>query len=240
MTKKSLILTTVLMLAVAIGAVLFTTYSPLLAQDDLASPIRRTISVSGAGIVTAVPDVLGANIGVESENDNLSDALADNNTRMSAVLALLKELGVEDKDIQTSNFFISERRDREGNITGFFVNNSVRVTLRNLDTAGNILDQVVQSGANRVNGIQLSISDTTALLSQARALAVVDARAKAKEFTDAAGMFLGTPITINEAGGFQGGTARVAVAESSADFSVPIAAGESSVTVNVSITYEIF
>jgi len=240
MNKKSLILTTAFLVATAIGAMLLITYSPMFAQDDIANPIRRTISVSGTGIVTAVPDVLRANIGVESENQTLSDALADNNSRMSAVLALLAELGVEDSDVQTSNFFISERRDREGAITGFFVNNSVSVTLRNLETAGSILDQVVQAGANRVNGIQLAVSDTTKLLSQARALAVVDAQAKAKEFTDAAGMFLATPITINESGGFQGGTARVAVAEAFADSSVPIAAGESSVSVNVSITYEIF
>lgn len=240
MSKKSLILTATLMIFAAIGAVLLTTQTPLLAQDNLPAPIQRTINVSGVGIVTAVPDVLRATIGVESENANLSEALAENNNRMTAVLAKLTELGVEDKDIQTSNFFISERRDRDGNITGFFVNNNVNVTLRNLDTAGTILDEVIQAGANRVNGIQLAISDTTELLSQARALAVEDAQAKAKEFTDAAGMFLGNPITISEAGGFQGGNARVAVAEATADFSIPISAGESAVTVNVSITYAIF
>ena len=226
-------------LAVAALAVLFvasgmTTW----AQDDEAR-VQRTLSVFGQGVVKAVPDALQATVGVESESLNLSDALAENNTRMASVLALLKSLGVEDRDVQTVQFYISERRDNDGRITGFFVINNVQVTLRDLNAAGGILDQLVQAGANSVSSIQLTISDASELVVQARALAVQNAKDKAKELATAAGMFLGNPITISESGGYESfAVARAAAAEF--DKAVPIAAGELSVTIGVSIVYEMF
>lgn len=225
-------------LAVAAAVLFFASGMTTWAQNDEAK-VQRTLSVFGQGVVKAVPDVLQATVGVETESLNLSDALAENNTRMANVLVLLKSLGVEDRDVQTVQFYISERRDNDGRITGFFVINSVQVTLRDLNAAGGILDQLVQAGANSISGIQLTISDASELVSQARALAVENAKAKARELANAAGMFLGNPITISESGGYESfAVARAAAAEF--DKAVPIAAGESSVSIGVSIVYEMF
>ncbi len=227
-------LTLALLLALGAGLSLPAT----LAQDGEGSDLDRTINVSGIGTVEAVPDVLQAQIGVETEDANLSEALSNNNARMDAVIARLRELGIAQEDIQTVNFSISDRRDREGNITGFFVNNAVQVTVRNLDDAGPGLDAAVQAGANRINGIQLAISDPAPLIERARELAMQDARARANQLTQAAGMTLGKPIQINEAGG--GGLTSKARAASLDGFgeSVPISGGQLSVSVNVNVTYE--
>ena len=204
---------------------------------ELGSP--RTLSVSGQGLVSAVPDILQTTIGVETEDVSLSAALAANNVRLNAVLAQLDMLGIDEKDVQTVDFFITETRDRDGNLTGFRVVDNLSLTLRDLDTAGKVLDQLIQAGANRVFNIQLGISDTAALQSSARALAVKNARTKAQELAEAAGMFLGNPLTLVESGGFQP-TSGARAASLEFDVGVPIAAGQLSVSVNVSITYEMF
>lgn len=222
----------------ALAALFFASGMPTWAQGNEAR-VQRTLNVFGQGVVKVVPDALQATVGVETESLNLSDALAENNGRMASVLALLKSLGVEDRDVQTVQFYISDRRDNDGHITGFFVTNNVQVTLRDLNAAGDILDQLVQAGANSVSGIQLTITDASELVSQARALAVQDAKAKAKELATAAGMFLGNPITISESGGYESfAVARAATAQF--DKSVPIASGELSVSISVSIVYELF
>mgnify|MGYP002623630874 CR=1 FL=1 len=209
------------------------------AQDDPIAPIQRTLTVSGSGTVGAVPDVLEATVGVETSNAQLGEALAENNARIQAVLDRLAELGVAETDVRTVDFYISESRNRDGEITGFRVVNNVRVTLRDLAAAGGVLDAVIQVGANRVSSVQLALSDAAALLSQARQQAVADARAKAREIAEAAGMFLGSAITIHDGGGFAPiAEARAAVAEF--DAGVPIASGSLSVSAHVTITYEMF
>lgn len=234
MNKKVLSLAVVVVVVAASAAAWFG-----FSQETVVAPISRTMSVSGTGAISAVPDVLEAVVGVETQHEQLSTALAENNARIQAVLDQLTTLGVAESDFQTVDFFISEQRNREDIITGFRVVNNVKVTLRDLNGAGGVLDQLIQVGANRIYNVQLALSDASSLLSQARQQAVANARAKAKELADAAGMFLGNAITIYEGGGFAPvAQARSAVAEF--DSGVPIASGSLSVTAMVNITYEMF
>jgi hypothetical protein len=157
----------------------------------------RTISVSGAGAVTSKPDQLNAEIGVISVQNSLDEALAEANSKMAAVIAALKGLGIADKDIQTSNFTISiERANYPGPITGYQVSNTLHVTLRDLSNAGDAIDQAVKAGANDVYSVSFAVSDTTALATQARKAAVADAMSKAQEIAGAAGVQLGRVLTI--------------------------------------------
>ncbi len=108
-----------------------------------AEPVR-TISVNGTGQVTLNPDIARIFIGVQSQSENVADALTENNDKAQAVASALRELGIEDKDIQTSSFTIvpQQQYGENGQVTGtiYVVNNTVNVTVRDLQVMGRLLD----------------------------------------------------------------------------------------------------
>jgi len=162
---------------------------------------QRTITVSGQASVTAVPDVAYITLSVQTRDKKAANALEDNNKRVAQVYQTLARFGVEKKDIQTTSLSLyqQEERDREGKVIARYyqANNTVRVTVRDMDNLGKILDAVVQSGANRLQGIQFGISDRAALLEQARLEAVKQGKAQAAAIAAAAGAKLGEVQTIS-------------------------------------------
>jgi uncharacterized protein YggE len=212
-----------------------------------ANETPRTITVSGSGRAFLTPDIAYINIGVHTEAKDAAQAVDDNNTQTAEVIAALKEAGIADKDIQTTNFSIyPQQQYDQGQPTGeitYVVDNSVYVTVRNLDGIGDLLDAAVAAGANSINGISFDVQDRTAALSDAREAAVSDAAAQAQELAQAAGVDLGAIQSISVMGSsnppvpvFQARGAG-AVAESAA--SVPVATGQMVVTVEVNVVYAI-
>ncbi len=205
----------------------------------------RTITVSGEGRASAVPDMAVISIGVQSGGDTAAAALRKNSAAMKATIDTLKELGVANKDIQTSGLSVNPRYNYEKDranprIIGYIASNTLTVRLRNLDDAGAVIDQTVQSGANSLGGISFVFADPKPLYAAARKDAVKDAKAKAKLLTDAAGVGLGRLMTIQD-GYAQAPSPRPMRARMAmeADASVPLAAGESSVTASITLIYEI-
>src|SRR6201991_2468631 len=140
----------------------------------------RIITMNGHGEARAVPDTAMLSAGVSAQAPTAAAALAANTARMQTVLAALKKQGVPDKDIQTSNFSISPQY-ANGNgeaprITGYQANNQVEVRLDDVGKLGATLDALVTAGANQMNGVSFSIRNDTALLADARAAAVAEAR----------------------------------------------------------------
>jgi len=172
--------------------------APLPKSDD--GPIR-TITVTGQASVTAVPDVAYITLSVQTRDKKAADALEANNERVAKVYQTLARFGVEKKDIQTTSLSLyqQEEHDREGQVTAryYIANNTVRVTVHDMDKLGEILDAVVQSGANRLQGIQFGVSDRAALLEQARLEAVKQGKAQAAAIAAAAGAKLGEVQTIS-------------------------------------------
>lgn len=231
------------LLAVGAGATFAQTASPV-AQTNDDKTTERTISVSGTGKVYSTPDIAYITIGVHTEGPAASKAVAENNDLAQEVIDTLKDLGIEPKDIQTTNFSIYPRQeyDNEGRPTGeitYIVDNSVFVTVRDLEQVGEVLDQAVAAGANQISGIQFDVADRTEAQSDARTAAVKDAQAKAQELADAAGVTLGPIQTISEytsSGPVPMFDMRAAaVAESS----VPIESGQMALTIEVNIVYQI-
>ena len=215
------------------------------ADEKTPEPVNRTISVNGSGKAYLAPDIAYITIGVHTEGPVATEAVAENNTRSQKVIDTLKQAGVAEKDIQTTNFNISPQPeyDNAGKPTGkinYTVDNSVLVTVRDINKVGAILDAVVKSGANTINGIQFDVADKTAALSTARQQAVKDSQVKANELASAAGETLGPVQTISEYSG--GGSpmydmrAAPMAAQSS---SVPIQPGQLLITVEVSVVYGI-
>jgi uncharacterized protein YggE len=114
-----------------------------------------------------------------------------------------------------------------------------------LATLSDVIDAAAAAGGNSIviNSIQFMIDDTTPLQTQARSLAVKDAEAKAQTLAEASGVTLGEPITITESTYFEGPPIPFAMAEEAFDdaarTATPIVAGELTVTVNVTVVYEI-
>ena len=161
----------------------------------------RSITVSGMGIVSAVPDRAAFTFGVESEGRTASQALAANSTAMARVVAALRGAGVAAADLQTQQVFVSPRYTDDGRaIVGYVATNSVLATIRQLSRAGAVIDAAVQAGANQVSGPSLSSGDRTDRYARALRAAVDDARGKARAIADAAGATVGRVLAVQEAG----------------------------------------
>jgi len=250
MTKKTIVFISILALA---G--LLTACGASVSAKDLSNslpeekaPQIRTISVSGTGKAVLTPDIAYVNIGVQTEGKEAAEAVQKNNKLTQQVIDALTKLGVAEKDIQTTNFNIYPRvqYDNNGKPTGeitYQVNNSIYVTVRDLDQIGTLLDTVVKAGANTINGIQFDVSDKTEALSIARKNAVNNAKEIAEELTQAAGVSLGPVQTIVYASGmppvpvYKSGRMDTEMAVGASN--VPISPGEMVINVSVSVVYQI-
>lgn len=214
---------------------------PALADE---ARMTRTISLTGHGEVRSVPDVATVTSGVASEAATAAEALAANTQAMNAIFAALKDGGIAEKDIQTSNFMVQPRYNYPENkapeLAGYVVSNNVTVTARKIDALGALLDKLVQAGSNQINGIAFSVSEPDDALDEARKRAVEDATRKAKIYAGATGVTLGPVVTISESGGYQPPVPMVRAKAMMADSApVPVAAGEQALAVDVNITWEI-
>ena len=225
-------------LALALWTIAFGA-SPGVAQAQTA----RVITMGGHGEVHATPDTAMLSAGVSTQGPTAAAALAANNSRMQAVMAAIRKLGVADKDIRTSNFSVSPQYANSGGdaprITGYQASNQVDVRLEDVSKLGAALDGLVTAGANQMHGVSFLIRNDAELLSEARAAAVAEARAKAETFAKAAGVSLGSILSISEEGSpgprpLYAMQAPVAMAKA-----VPVAMGEQSVAADVMIIWEI-
>lgn len=204
----------------------------------------RTISVNGTGRVTLVPDIAYIYIGVHTENASASEAVAANTVQANAVIAALKAAGIADKDLQTSNYSVYPQTEwgpngeRKGII--YVVDNSVKVTVRNLGALGSLLDEVTTAGANSISGISFDVENREAAYTSALEAAVLDAKAKADVLAGAAGVEVGQVQSIQT----YSSTPIIAqrdmmAAEAVMGGGVSIQPGEMEISVDVSVVYAI-
>jgi uncharacterized protein len=231
------------LLVVAFAVMAVFTMNPAQAEE---AKFVRSISISGHGEIRAVPDIAVISIGVTTQANSARDALDANTKSMKSLLDTLKGAGIDDRDMATSNFSVGPRFDYGNNtgqppkLLGYDVNNMVTVKVRNIAELGELLDVAVSTGSNTINGISFSVSKPDAMLTDARKAAVLDARAKAETYAAAGGFKLGNILNVSEGAPYQPPIGYSAKAEraQSAD-AVPIAQGEQTLAVDVSITYEI-
>jgi uncharacterized protein YggE len=230
--------------------------SSLIAASFLAAPaafaedpkMPRQLSLSGHGEVKAAPDMAVVELGTLSQAATAKAALEANTAKMTALIAMLKGAGVDDKDIQTSNFSVGPRYENSttssGNpkIAGYDVSNSVSVIVHKLGDLGGILDKAVAAGSNQINGITLTVADPQTALDDARKSAVKDALRKAAILTDAAGVKLGPLVNMSESGNqvpmpmARGRVVMDMAAKASAP--VPVTEGQVAISADVNMVWE--
>ncbi|HEY4115489.1 MAG TPA: SIMPL domain-containing protein [Rhizomicrobium sp.] len=203
----------------------------------------RVLTVSGDGEIKAKPDQAMLSAGVVTEGRTAADALAANARKMNAVFETLKRIGIPDRAIQTSEMSVSPQYPGDSRqprrITGYEVTNTVNVTVDDLDKIGPAIDALVNSGANSLGDIGFSIADDKPLTAQAREAAVKDATAKAETLARAAGVTLGPILSITEGGGVAEPMRPMLRMAMAAPASTPVAAGQTTVSATVSITWQI-
>ena len=201
------------------------------------------ITVTGAGEVYGTPDTLNVQMDVASQATHASDALSQNERETNSLIQTLSGSGVNQSDIQTASLSIDPVYGSDGqSITGYQVDETVAVTLRDLSTAGTVLDAAARSVGDdiRIESMALSISDTSSLMAQARAQAMADAKTKAGQLASGAGVALGPIVSITD--NTQTSTTppiSYAVGAPEASSAVPVQAGSEQLSVSVSVVYQL-
>jgi hypothetical protein len=205
----------------------------------------RTLGVNGQGQVIADPDIAYISIGVHSEDVNAAAAVAANTAQAQKVMDGLKAMGIEDKDLQTTNFSIypQDQYSPEGQKTGtrFVVDNTVYITLHDITKIGDILGGAVEAGANNIYGISFDVFDKTSILTQARDKAIENAKKQADEVAKVSGVTLGAIQSLNFYNTYPTPVfdSKVASAAGVGGGAISVSPGQMTFTVDVSITYEI-
>jgi len=216
-----------------------------LAADPTSTTPEHTISVTGQGIVNLTPDTSDIQLGVTVQKSTATEARNAAADAMNGVIAAVKQAGVADADIQTTNLSLQPVYDNNssinggpGKLIGFQVNNEISVVVRDLSKVGTIVDTAVTAGATSVDGIDFRVNNEGPAETQARAAAVADAKSKADQLASAAGVTITGVSSIDEQSestpypvAFAGAAPRAA--------STPIQPGTTSVTVTVTVVYVI-
>ncbi len=218
----------------------------------------NTIAVSGYGEAMAVPDIATFTFSVMSEKSTVAQAQADATQKANATTEYLKKAGIDEQDIQTSDYSVNPQYDWvqgacvNGNcpngrqvLRGYQVRQTTTVKVRDTESAGELLGGVGTAGATEVSGLTFTFDDPHAVEDEARGKAIADAKSKADELARELGVSLVRVVSFNEnSGGYPTpvayGRGSVAVEQAMDSKAAPdISVGQNKVTSNVSVTYEI-
>lgn len=203
------------------------------------------LSVSARGEAQRVPDVATLSAGVVTEAADANAALRANAEQMNQLMAAIRDAGIAERDIRTSGLNVSPQYsrgdDQPRSISGYQARNTVNLKVRDISNLGEVIDALVASGANQVHGPNFEIGEPDEAYDEARRAALEAARARAELYAEALGMRVSRIISISEGGGFMpppmpmmGMRAMSASAEAS-----PVSPGESTLSVNLDVVFEL-
>jgi uncharacterized protein YggE len=209
------------------------------------------LTITAEGKSTRTPDLAVFSAGVVSEGKTASEALSANAAAMTKVIATLKKAGIAEKDIQTSQINLNPvygqpvigpggQMVQEPRIIGYQASNSVTIRSRDIKGFGKVLDALVASGSNQINGPAFQMSDPRGAMDEARGDAMKQARARADLYAKASGLRVVRIVSISEGGGYSPPQPVYAMAKmADASSSSPIAAGEVEAQVSVTVQFEL-
>ncbi len=225
---------------------------------DKRSMIQNTISVSGKGEVIAVPDIATVTFAVVEQAKTVPEAQSKATAKMDSTLKALKALGIEDRDIKTTDYSAYPRYEYFNQvctqfscppsggqtIVGYEVRQSILVKIRTIADAGKILGAIGTAGVSDISGPSFTVDDEDAKVREARKAAIDDAKAQAKQLAKDLGVRLGDIVSFGESGNYPSPIyyARdmaMGMGGSSEASAPQLPTGENKITSNVTITYEI-
>lgn len=211
-------------------------------------------SVVGSGTVYAQADIANITIGLKTETKKTAaEATKDSTEKMNEIVGAVKDLGVEEKDIKTTNYYLNpvynwtEQKGQQ--LIGYEVSQNVTLKIRNLESIGDIIARTTEKGANQIGGINFTIDDEYELRNEARGLAIEKAKEKAQMIADESGMKLGKIKSVYENSyqpmmDYAYSNARKEMAsvemDQAAGISAPsIESGQNEIRVEVTLIYEV-
>ena len=202
---------------------------------------RGTVSVVGSATVSATPDTVAFQVGVNTTASTPGGALSANNARMALLQTALTNSGVAKKYIQTSNLSVNPTTNNAGVITGYSATDTVSVSMPNTSKIGTIIDNAVQAGGTgaQLSGISFSLSHNGDALKLARAQALENAKSIATSLGETGKFHVGRikNLTDNESQNTPTPIMYDGVASSSMKVGVPIQSGTQTVSVQVNVVY---
>ncbi len=173
------------------------------AVNDWRNPnkVEHTVTFAGEGKIKAAPDTARVDVGLLTEGKESIAVQNENSEKMNKVIDYLKSQGIAGEDIKTSGYNLSPKYDYvkgKSILSGYVLNQTVTVTVRDLNKVGTILDGVVTSGANQIHSVSLFVDKPEELKNKAREEAVKSAQEKAKMASRAAGFRLGRLTAFTE------------------------------------------
>lgn len=224
--------------------VLYSRFGPGLPVNVISTQKTDLFTVNGEGKVTAIPDTARVMIGISIDRPNLKTAQEEANRITNTITDQLIKLGIDKKDIKTTNYSINPSYDYTSSpprSSGFTINITQEITVKNLDLVNQAIDITTANGANIVGGLYFTVNDEKQkeLEGEARTLAIKDAKEKAVQMADAAGITLGRVINIQEVpSDFPRPVPLRAVPEGGAGGETQVQPGTSEITSQIILTFE--
>ena len=204
------------------------------------------LSVSAQADASRVPDVASLSTGVVSQAADANAALRANAEQMTKVMAAIKAAGIAEKDIQTSGINVSPQYKYADNqppkITGYEASNTVSIKVREIGKLDKVLDVLVASGANQVNGPSFEIDEPEAVYDEARRAALDKAQKRAEMYAKSLDLKVKRIVSISEGAGFQPPRPMMMMAKAEAydrAASAPVSPGETKLTANLDVVFEL-
>lgn len=219
----------------------------VLAATDTSGPVKG-ITVAGTGKITITPDLATITVAVQAHAPTAAQAQSKASATMAKVIDAVEGQGVADADIATQwvslepQYAYSANGSTPPKLTGYQANQSLSVKVRAIDKVGPVIDAAVGAGANQVSGIGFSVADPTDAATQARSAAIADAKARATELSNAAGVTLGAAISITEVSApspIPYAYDRAAVPAAGSMAPTPVQPGTTEIEVDVQVTFAI-
>lgn len=205
---------------------------------------KRTVSVTGTGQVDLESDQATIILAVQTRNNDVTKAVAENADRMTSVQQALTTAGVSKTDIATTNYAIYQDTSYQNGRTvlgQYVVSNDIQIVVRDIKTAGALIDTAIKAGANSLSSLTFTAKNRDEAVKQARLLAIKQAEETAALLATSSGATLGKVITIVEENGNaypRSGILNKAMA-AYADTATPVSAGKTTVSITVNATYEL-
>ena len=237
------LLPTALSLALMMAATPVTSWAQSLAPVPIAAD-ATVLSISASAQASATPDVALISAGVVTQHADSNTALRNNAEQMQRVMSALKAAAIADRDIQTSGISLSPQylyaENQPPQIQGYQASNTLNIKVRNLARLGQVLDALAAQGANQINGPSFAIDQPEPLYQQARLDALRQARTQADTYASALGLKVRRVISLSEGNHTQAPMPLMAMRSAAkAEMDTPIAAGQSSVQVQLDVVYEL-
>ena len=176
----------------------------IMAKIDEINEPHQLMRMTATGKTIVIPDVAIVTLGVVSEGTNSIEVKNKNNAKMNQVIGFIKQQGIEEKNIQTTQFYASPKynyANGQNNIVGYSATQLISITIAEINKSRSMLQKIVDgavnNGANEVQDIQFSLSDPAKFEKKAREAAIKKAREKAEELTSEADLKLGRVINIS-------------------------------------------